>query len=111
MENDILDRIVFLLKEKGLDQQDLISYLSLPRGTFSNWIRGKSHSYYEHLNEIGKYLGVTSQFLATGLADNYIEKTMSCITESEIEIIKLYNKLEPKAKNTVREMLLLLTNT
>lgn len=101
----ILERIVNLLSEKGIDQKEIIAYLNLPRGTFSNWVRKKSYSYYEHLSEIADFLGVSIKFLTTGTDENYISEIMSCITKEDLELIKLLNELNPDARKTIRDMI------
>ena len=103
----ILERIVNLLSEKGMDQKDVIKYLNLPRGTFSNWIRKKSYSYYDYLSEIADYLGVSIKYLTTGTDENYISEIKSCITEEDLELIKMINELDPNARRTIRDMILL----
>ena len=109
MEKDsgILERIVSLLSEKKIDQKDIIAYLHLPRGTFSNWIRKKSHSYYEYISDIADYLGVTSEYIITGKDDKYIEEANSCITNEDLELIKMIKELNPEARKTVTDMILL----
>ena len=90
-----------------MEQKDVISYLGLPRGTFSNWVRKKSYSYYDHMDAIADFLGVSVRFLASGGDDFYIDKIMGSLTEEDLDFLKLYKDLQPEARRIVREMVTL----
>lgn len=107
MNEGILERIISLLSAKGIDQKEVIAYLNLPRGTFSNWVRKKSHSYYEYITEIADFLGVSSEYLITGKDDAYMNETMSCLSKDDIEMLRLFHELKPAAKKTVKDMIAL----
>ena len=107
MDGDVLERITALLSEKGIDHQEIIAYLNLPKGTFSNWMRKKSHSYYEHITEIADFLGVSKQYLITGEDDNYIAELRTCLTKDDLEMVRLFNELDPAARKTFKDMLVL----
>ena len=107
MDDGILERIVAMLSAKGIDQKEVIAYLNLPRGTFSNWVRRKSHSYYEYISQIAEFLGVSSGYLITGKDDIYLKEIISCLSEEDLEILKLFHELNPSAKKTVKDIIVL----
>ena len=55
---ETIDKIKMLLKEKGLDQKDLTSYLGITKSVFSAWNKGTSTSYTKYYNEIADFFGV-----------------------------------------------------
>jgi transcriptional regulator with XRE-family HTH domain len=55
---ETIDKIKMLLKEKGLDQKDLTSYLGITKSVFSAWKKGTSTSYTKYYNEIADFFGV-----------------------------------------------------
>ena len=107
MGEGILERIISLLAAKGIEQREIIEYLNLPRGTFSNWMRNKSHSYYEYISDIAAFLGVSNNYLITGHDDNYINEINGCLSKEDLELVKMYHELKPSAKKTVKEMIAL----
>ena len=107
MGEGILERIISLLAVKGIEQKEIIEYLKLPRGTFSNWIRNKSHSYYEYISDIATFLGVSKCYLITGDDDAYMDDINGCLSKEDIELVKMYHELKPAAQKTVKDMIML----
>lgn len=58
-----IEKIVRLLKEKGLEQQDLTSHIGVKKSVFSAWKSGVSRSYNKYLPEISELLGVSIDWL------------------------------------------------
>lgn len=52
-------KIDFLLKEKGLNQNDLTNYLNVPKSSYTDWKNGRTSSYKKYLPQIAKYLDVS----------------------------------------------------
>ena len=53
-----IDKIFYLLEEKGYQQKDLTDYLGINKGVSSQWKTGKSKSYTKYITEIAEFLGV-----------------------------------------------------
>lgn len=71
MNNDpVFVRINTLLVDQGKMQKDLISYLGMARGTYSQWKSAHCLSYRTHLAEIAKYFDVPVSFLIEGVKEN-----------------------------------------
>lgn len=62
----IVDKIIFLLDKKGLNQKDLTDYLGVKKSVFSSWKSGKSVSFNKYINQIASFLGTTRLHLRGG---------------------------------------------
>lgn len=79
---DILNRILNLLD--GRSQRELMDYLNLGKGTFSDWKAGKSTSYRRYLIEIAEFFNTSIDYLVYGTAP---EKEL---TQNETELLELF---------------------
>ncbi len=59
----VLNRIIDLLNEKGLQQKDLCAALNLKNGSFTEWKAGRNTSYMKKLPEIANYFNVSVDHL------------------------------------------------
>ena len=57
MDRD-LERIISFMKAKGIKQKELTASLGLKESAFSEWKKGKTHSYRKYLKEIAAILDV-----------------------------------------------------
>ena len=73
---------------------ELVAYLDLPKGVYSNWKAGKSRNFCEHLGAISKFLNVSAEYLVTG---KDAEKNME--NPREIELLNWYRKLNTTPSN------------
>ncbi len=94
--DETLVRITTLMKEQKIQDQEMIEYLGLKRGTFSNWRRDKEKSYYENIDRIADRLGVSIDFLIRG---NEIET--DSLSRNEMELVECYRQLSDDAKDIV----------
>ena len=95
-----LQRIESLMKEQGIQYQEMIEYLGLPRGAFSNWKRGMGKSYYEHIAAIADRLGVTIDYLVRGE-----ELSVDSLSHNERELIENYRSLDDERKKIISKNL------
>lgn len=91
--DDTFERICTLMKEQKIQDQELITYLGLSRGTFSNWRRNNGRSYYEHIDIIADRLCVTIDYLVRGE-----DMETDSLSHQETELITNYRKLSDKGK-------------
>lgn len=75
-------------------QAELVAYLDLPKGVYSNWKAGKSRNFCEHLGAISKFLNVSAEYLVTG---KDAEKNME--NPREIELLLMPTKSENMMTN------------
>lgn len=101
---EILVRISAELARQGKQQAELVSYLDLPKGAYSNWKAGKSRNFCEHLGAIAQFLGVSVEFLVTG---KEAEKNLT--NPREEELLLLYRELNPEKQDAIRHMAKLLS--
>ena len=61
-----LERIMELMRDNKIQDQEMIEYLGLTRGTFGNWKRDKGRSYYAYIDKIADRLCVPIDYLIRG---------------------------------------------
>ena len=61
-----LEKIIDIMKSQAITDLEMQVFLGIPKGSFSNWKRGKGKSYYEHIASIADRLGVTIDYLVRG---------------------------------------------
>ena len=84
------------MERQGKKQAELVKYLDLPLGTYTNWKLGKSRNFYEHLEEIARFLNVSAEYLVTGsVAEKMIENSR------EQELLAWYRKLNTEKQDDV----------
>lgn len=103
MIDETLQRIIKLMEKQKIQDQEMIAYLGLPRGSFSNWKREKGKSYYEHIVKIADRLNVSVDYLLRGY--NIDSSTLS---HEEIEMFETVRKLSPEKKTAISNMAKLL---
>ena len=91
-----LVRITDLMKIQKIQDQQMIEYLGLPKGAFSNWRREKGKSYYEHIDKIADRLGVSIDYLVRG-----IEVKKDSLESDEAKLIQAYRCLPDEGKDIV----------
>lgn len=60
---DTLTKILGIMKEQRVSQQEICRYLNLTKHAFSDWKSGKSESYLKYLPQIAEYLDVSVDYL------------------------------------------------
>lgn len=58
-----VDKIIFLLKEKNLEQKDLCDALGIYPAAVTTWKKGTTKSYLKYLPQIAEYLETTVDYL------------------------------------------------
>ena len=100
---DILARISAELIKQKKPQAELITFLDLPKGTYSAWKAGRSRNYCEHLHAISSFLGVSAEYLVTG------EKEANVISDRiERELINTFRELDDEKQDAIMQIVRLL---
>ena len=99
--DDVLHRIDMLMKQNGKMDKDLIEYLGLRVGTFTEWRRGKGYSYMLYMKEICDFFHVTPNYLILG-EDAAMENAEEFYTKDEKEVIKSYRNIGLKEKQYIK---------
>lgn len=98
---DTSELIFVLLKNKGISQQGLAAAVGVTKYQVSEWKSGKTRSFMEHLPDIAKYLGVTTDYLLGN------EQKNKPATERD----KLINEIMQICEGLPKEKQLVLLNT
>ena len=62
----IIDRIQYLLDQRGLKIIDLAAHLNVTQGTVSSWKSRQTDPPTKYLSDIANFIGVSVQYLITG---------------------------------------------
>ena len=94
--DDIFFRISEEMKRQNKKQAELIRFLDLPVGTYTNWKLRKSRNYCEHLQAISQFLKVDAGWLLTGNV-----KEGEAKDNTEIDLLNDFRKLNLEKKSAV----------
>ena len=61
--NDVMQRIQDLLRERGKKQKELTDFLGITPNAFTDWKSGRIRSYTKHLPRIAEFFGVSVDYL------------------------------------------------
>ena len=102
-----IERLLDLLKEKGIPRKKMLDDLGLANGSFVNWKTRGSIPNAETLSRIADYFEVTSDYLLgkTDIKEKAPAKSESSFTEAELAIIEMYRVLDDAGKITVGTVL------
>ena len=85
--------------KKGKMQKDLIYYLGMGRGTYTQWKIAANQSYRSHLPEIADYLGVSLDYLA-GKCDSK-DTTLIISDNTEMDLVLSFRKAHPDLQSVI----------
>lgn len=100
---DVFGRIDEVMKKQKRQQKELDSYLCLPKGTYSNWVRGNSSSYMFHLRDISRFLQVSPNYLILGTEE--ADNNPRIMTREEKTLLDEFERIAPDDKGTVLEII------
>ena len=94
-----IDRIISVMKEKGIKQKELCDYLGKGEMVFSNWKAGRSESYKKYIPQIAEFFGCSVDYLLGKEQKKETAQKDSQSREKKIdELTSLYAKLSPERK-------------
>lgn len=96
---DTLDKILLLIKQRGLKQKNLADELGLKDTVVSDWKKGKSKSYLKYIYQIADFLGTTPEYLL-GKTDNGIIPNPS-LSSSQLELLNKFDQLSTDQQKDV----------
>ena len=109
-DDEIFQRIDDLLNLNHVQQKDLIEYLGLARGTYSNWARKKSTSYLSYIEEIAIFFGVNANYLITGRPDMSFAPLLLASTPQEERYLSCYRDSSENTKELLLNIVTLVTS-
>lgn len=102
-KNEILNNILYLLEQNGLQQKDLANYLGVSRTVITQWKKHQTDTYLKYIDKIAAFLDVSKNDL---LNPDICILDESVLTPEEILLVKYYRSLEiPEIKKIVMQMM------
>lgn len=96
-----------LINSKGIKTSDVVRATGVPASAFSDWKSGRSKPGVERLQKIADFLGVSSEYLSTGV-DSRIP--VPDFVPEHIDLIELYEKLSKDNKARILDLMKTLAN-
>ena len=87
----MVERIIKLMEEKGINGAELAKMIGLSHGVVSEWKKGKAKPGTEAIIKIANYFGVTTDYLLTGKTNNS-RPTIINLVENPKEDIAMENQ-------------------
>lgn len=89
---EIIERITQTLKDRDKMAVDLCKVLNIQTSTMSTWKTRKKDPPARYMPTIANFLGVSLEYLLTGVEPPAIQKT----TDTEDELLELFRSLPPE---------------
>ena len=99
------ERILQIIKEKGLKQKDLAEHLGTKPSTVNGWSKPNRNPSSELIIPICEFLDVTPEFLLTG------KEKKSDVSISDAEWLDLIHKLPPETQRDFMGMMRIYIDT
>ena len=109
MNNDpIFVRMNNELTKQGRMQKDLIEFLGMGKGTYTQWKIAANQSYRSHLPEIAEYLDISLEYLAGSKDNNECVRPKSKLVvtnQDEMDLVRIYRMAQPEMKNALMTLI------
>lgn len=95
-------RIVFVnnlcqyMKNRGIEQSDIVSALGFSASTVSDWVNGKKYPRVDAMQRLADFLGIVISDLTTEHNEEGREATI--LDQNESELISIYRALNEKGQ-------------
>lgn len=105
----IVSRINALLAEKGISKQQFYKDCQITSASYSLWNTGKTNPRTKNLEIIADYLGVTIEYLQTGLGQKRKPAhNVDELDEETMELKEIWDTSDPDERHALLEMARLL---
>ena len=99
-DNAVVKQIELSMKNRGLNQKQLMKALDLPVSVFTQWKYDNGKSYTKYINEISKILDVSSEYLLSGK-----EKIEPQISHREEQLLRVFRQLPDEIQDSTMELM------
>lgn len=89
----MLEKILALLQERGIEQQKLADYLGINQQVITDWKGGRSKSYRKYVGKIAEFFGISPDYLfnskpipSESAAQNKTEKRLLLLARKAADI-------------------------
>lgn len=89
---DIINRIIYILKERNLKQSDLCNYIGIKYNVFTTWKTRGTEPPTKYIIQICEFLGVSPYYLLTGKENN------PSLPDDEQELLDYYQRLPERER-------------
>lgn len=100
-----IERLLSLIKEKGITRKKMLDDLGLANGSFVNWQTRGSIPNAETLSRIADYFGVTSDYLLGKTDERKKPSPEPVLTEREKAILEIFRSLSEEKQDKLIEIL------
>ncbi|NDO18057.1 helix-turn-helix transcriptional regulator [Lachnospiraceae bacterium MD329] len=90
-----LDRILKLITDNGLTQQEFLKSIGLNKSAISDWKKGLNASYKKHIDKIADYFNVSVDYL--------LGKTDTPTPEQQDEFSQLLQDCSPDEREQIKK--------
>ncbi len=94
VDDPVLGRILSTMEEKGVNQQEVTKHLGLGNGAFTRWKYNNGKSYLQYLGRIAEFLGVSRDYLLTGIEEIVENEKLSKNEQKLLEAFRNLKKIE-----------------
>lgn len=98
--SEISARIDNKLLEQSKKRADLVRATGISEGTVRGWIKGAIPN-AEAAYKVAQYLGVTVEWLVTGIDNKSENQNLKMYSKQERELIEIFRHLDDRDKNAV----------
>ena len=102
--DDILNRVLYLIKKNNITRGKFLEDLGLNRSTISDWQNHKSVSYLKYLPQISAYFNVSLDWLAGNEQKNK-PSTQESFTDIDAEFLNKIKVLSPETRAQAEKMI------
>ena len=101
--DEVVERILQKMKEKGLDQKTLAKEIGIRHQAITEWKMGVTASYTKYLPQLANVLGTSVEFLVTGETEPSFLQLV--LTPKEEELMSKFRALSEKGQEAVLRIL------
>lgn len=101
-----LDKILYLLQERHIEQQEFAKAIGIRKQAISEWKNGTTKSYMKYIGKIAEYFDVSTDYLLGNTPDPSVTGTSYAppiVSKDVASIIEHYNELSGNGKEKARE--------
>lgn len=99
------DRIVSRAQELGLKQKDIVNRISASKGTVSKWFNGTAKPSGDHLVQLAKVLGTSTEWLSIGNLKHKILKEEEAYGNRYTNIYALSSDSQKALMDEIQQMI------
>ena len=99
-ENQVVQRIIGLLEDRGMKDKDLTDYLGLPTGSMAKWKYDGSMVYLKYIEQICECLKTTPNYLFLGMMESGGKEKLTTI---ENEVLSMFRNMDSGRQKCIRD--------